>query len=103
MVGPDHESSGSSTARSSAAEQSVDQHDHCSCVEPPNREIENLPDEWKKECEASAKLRLELDERKQRLDFCLDRFKEDTAIHSPLRNVSKKLPWPMVLTSWHLS
>ena len=50
---------------------------HCHCVDKLLDELEKLDLDWKKECQANAVLQQELEKEKKRVDFCLDRFKDD--------------------------
>ena len=67
----------SSEPTSTGTSSTDDRHDHCECVEQLMDELARLDLAWNKESAENAKLRQELEKEKQRLDFCLDRFKDD--------------------------
>ena len=69
----------SSPSHGGSSEKSGDQHNHCHCEDKLLDELEKLDPDWKKECQANAVLQQELEKEKKRVDFCLDRFKDDNS------------------------
>ena len=67
----------SSEPTSTGTSSTDDRHDHCECVEQLMDELARLDLAWNKESAENAKLRQELEKEKQRLYFCVDRFKDD--------------------------